>query len=142
VSQGELARAKEAMAEAERLEPRPALIQLGQRFGMSRFEQQVLLLCAAIELDPPIARLCAQLQGNSPQPYPTFALALSLFDEPAWDSLSPERPLRYWRLIEINQPGAQPLLPASNWWLSRLLNSWGFFSIVCQQNCFLLRLRS
>ncbi len=26
-----------------------------------------------------------------------------------WEALSPERPLRYWRLIEINQPGAQPL---------------------------------
>ena len=28
-------------------------------------------------------------------------------------SLSPERPLRYWRLIEINQPGAQPLVSAA-----------------------------
>ena len=25
------------------------------------------------------------------------------------EALSPERPLRYWRLIEINQPGSQPL---------------------------------
>ena len=28
---------------------------------------------------------------------------------PVWEALSPERPLRHWRLIEINQPGAQPL---------------------------------
>ncbi len=109
VSKGELARAEEAMAQAEMLEPRPALIQLGQRLGMSRFEQQVLLLCAAMELDPCIASLCTQTRGDSHQPYPTFALALSLFEDPAWDSLSAERPLRYWRLIEINQPGAQPL---------------------------------
>jgi hypothetical protein len=34
---------------------------------------------------------------------------LALFDDPAWEALAPERPLRYWRLIEINQPGAQPL---------------------------------
>src|SRR5262249_25152568 len=27
----------------------------------------------------------------------------------SWDVLSPRRPLRYWRLIEIHQPGAQPL---------------------------------
>ncbi len=32
-----------------------------------------------------------------------------LFDEPSWDALSPERPLRFWRLIEISQFGAQPL---------------------------------
>lgn len=109
VSKSDLERAKEAMAKAERLEPRPALIQLRQRFGMSRFEQHLLLLCAAMELDPGTARLCAQVQGNPHQPYPTFALALSLFDKPAWDSLSAERPLRYWRVLEINQPGAQPL---------------------------------
>jgi hypothetical protein len=36
-------------------------------------------------------------------------LALALFDAPAWDALSPERPLRYWRLIEISQPGNAPL---------------------------------
>jgi hypothetical protein len=36
-------------------------------------------------------------------------LALALFDDPAWDALVPERPLRYWRLLEINQPGATAL---------------------------------
>jgi predicted nucleic acid-binding protein len=35
---------------------------------------------------------------------------MALFDDPAWDVLSPERPLRFWRLIEINQAGAQPLM--------------------------------
>lgn len=109
VSKSDLRQAQEAMDEAEKLKPPPALIQLCQRLGLSRFEQQVLLLCAAMELDPRTARLCAQVQGNPHQQYPTFALALSLFDEPAWDSLSAERPLRYWRLLEINQPGAQPL---------------------------------
>jgi hypothetical protein len=34
---------------------------------------------------------------------------MALFDEPVWEALSPERPLRFWRLIEISQPGAQPL---------------------------------
>ncbi|MCK4787485.1 MAG: ATP-binding protein [Desulfobacteraceae bacterium] len=97
------------MAEAASVEPPPALIILSQRFGLSRFEQEALLLCAAMELDTRVAVLCAQAQDDPNRPYPTFALALVLFDEPAWDVLSPERPLRYWRLIEINQPGAQPL---------------------------------
>ena len=68
-----------------------------------------MLLCAAMELDTGIGALCARAQREPSRPYPTFALALTLFADPAWDALSPERPLRYWRLIEINQPDAQPL---------------------------------
>ncbi|MBD2511490.1 ATP-binding protein [Nostoc sp. LEGE 12447] len=90
-------------------QPPPAMLIVSQRLGLSQFEQQVLLLCAAIDLDTRIAKLCAQAQDNLNQPYPTFALVFSLFEQPAWDVLSPERPLRYWRLLEINQPGAQPL---------------------------------
>jgi len=86
-----------------------ALVLLGNRFGLTVFERSLLLLCAAMELDTRTASLCARAQGDPTKAYPTFALALTLFDDPAWDVLSPERPLRYWRLIEINQPGAQPL---------------------------------
>jgi ATP-dependent 26S proteasome regulatory subunit len=94
---------------AEGMNPLPALILLSQKLGLSDFEQEILLLCVAMELDPGMARLCARAFDNAHQPYPTFALALSLFDEPAWDALSWERPLRYWRLIEIHQLGVQPL---------------------------------
>jgi hypothetical protein len=87
----------------------PTLTLLSQQLGLSRFEQEVLLLCAAGEFDPRIPSLCARAQDDLQRPYPTFALAFKLFDEPAWDVLSPERPLRYWRLIEINQPGNTPL---------------------------------
>ncbi len=80
---------------------------------MSDFELETLLLCAAMELDTRIAGLCARAQGDANRPFPTFALALSLFDEPAWDVLSPERPLRHWRLIEINQPGVLPLVAST-----------------------------
>ncbi|MBN3947596.1 MAG: ATP-binding protein [Nostoc sp. NMS7] len=93
----------------EGMNPLPALILLSQKLGLSDFEQEILLLCVAMELDPGMARLCAKAFDNAHQPYPTFALALSLFDEPAWDALSWERPLRYWRLIEIHQSGVQPL---------------------------------
>jgi hypothetical protein len=87
----------------------PALITLQQQLGLSRFESNVLLLCAAMELDTRVAGLCVRAHDDPQRPYPTFALALALFDEPAWEALSPDRPLRYWHLIEINQPGAQPL---------------------------------
>ncbi|MBD2773379.1 ATP-binding protein [Iningainema tapete] len=105
----DLKKAAATMAVAEATNPPPAMVILGQRLGLSHFEQQVLLLCTAIELDIRIASLCARVQEDLHRPYPTFALALTLFEEASWDVLSPERPLRYWRLIEINQPAAQPL---------------------------------
>jgi hypothetical protein len=91
------------------MEPPPALLILGERLDLSRFELQILLLCAALELDTRIAGLCARAQDDPGRTYPTFALALALFEQPAWEALSPERPLRRWRLIEINQSGALPL---------------------------------
>ncbi len=87
----------------------PALLVLSKLLGLSDFERDVLLLCIATELDTRIAGLCARAQDDQNKAYPTFALALSLFDEPHWDVMSPERPLRRWRLLEINQPAAQPL---------------------------------
>lgn len=103
------------MAQWAAAEQPPALLLLRGIFGLSSFESNVLLLCAAIELDPDMAGLCDQVQGI---PHPTFSLAMLLFDgqddddpeaAPSWDALSPERPLRYWRLIEIIQDRAQPL---------------------------------
>ena len=103
----------DAVPEARMTEPIPALVLLGQRLGLTEFERDTLLLCAAMEFDTRMPSLCARAQGDSARPYPTFALALALFDSPAWDVISPERPLRYWRLIEINQPGAQPLVTSA-----------------------------
>jgi len=107
-----VANAIELAAELETFErgsPPPALVVLSRLFNLSRFERNLLLLCAGMELDTHIASLCARAQNDSHRPFPTFALALALFDEPAWDVLSPERPLRRWRMIEINQPGHVPL---------------------------------
>jgi hypothetical protein len=105
----ELEQLSAVLASAGQGEPPPALPLLGQQLGLSEFERNVLLLCAGMELDTRIASLCARAQGDPARPFPTFALALALFDDPAWEALSPERPLRYFRLVEINQPGAQPL---------------------------------
>ena len=102
-----------AEADARTAAHRPALELLAERLGLSPFERDTLLLCAAMELDTRIAGLCARAQQDASRPYPNFALAMSLFDHPSWDALSPERPLRFWRLIEINQPGAQPLISSA-----------------------------
>lgn len=107
--QAEIADAARTMQAAADIDPPPALLILSQRFGLSPFEREVLLLCTAMELDTRMAGLCALAQDNPSHPYPTFALALALFRDRSWDVLSPERPLRYWRLIEVSRPGAQPL---------------------------------
>jgi len=110
VTEAEITKAAAVVIRAEKEQPPPALVILSRRFGLSRFEQEVLLLCAAMEFDTHISALCAQAQDEPNGCYPTFALTLALFDEPAWDVLLPERPLRYWRLIEISHPVAQSLI--------------------------------
>lgn len=99
----------ETMGDAVSSSAPPALVTLTSCLHLSQFERSILLLCVAAELDTGIERLCARAQGDDSRAYPTFALALAIFDEPAWEALSPERPLRYWSLIEITQPGGQPL---------------------------------
>jgi hypothetical protein len=91
----------------------PALAVLADRLGLSAFERDLLLLCIGMELDTRFPALCAQAQHDPSRPYPTFALAFAVLDAPSWDALSPQRPLRYWRLLEIHQPGAQPLIGAA-----------------------------
>ncbi len=87
----------------------PTLDMLSRQLGLSSFEQKILLLCAGSELAPDMAGLYAQAQGHPNCLYPTFALALALFNDASWDALSPESPLRYWRLIEIDHSPNRPL---------------------------------
>ena len=96
-------------AAAHAMDPPPALIALTQRLGLSEFEQHLLILCVGMELDTGVAGYCGRCQRDAARSYPTFALAFTLFDGASWNALSPERPLRYWRLIEITQPSYQPL---------------------------------
>src|SRR5690606_36179429 len=119
-----LAEAAEARAQAARSEPEPALPAMAGRLGLSVFETDTLLLCAAMELDPSIGALIAVAQGSTqPTSSPSFGLAMRLFDDPAWDALAPQRPLRYLRLLEINQPGATALTAAALRADERIVNS-------------------
>lgn len=101
----------EIVAIEQQMEETPALLNLSRRLHLSRFEQNILVLCSAVELDMSIPLLYAQAQDDPGQIYPTFALALALFANPFWYALSPERPLRRLQLIEINQTG--PLLTSA-----------------------------
>ncbi|HEY0265910.1 MAG TPA: ATP-binding protein, partial [Rhizomicrobium sp.] len=76
-----------------------ALDLLTDAFGLTPFERSLLLLCAGVEFDSQIAALCAQ---SSPKGV-NFALALAVLDEPHWSALTPARPLRRWRMLELEQ---------------------------------------
>jgi hypothetical protein len=105
-----ISRAIATITDLEANEPLPALVLIKRRFGLSVFEQDVLMLCTAMELDTTIPAMCARAQDDAGKPFPTFALAMSLFNDPTWDAISGQRPLRYWRLIEINRMMNQPLI--------------------------------
>ena len=109
VTAAQVTAAREAWGTAAGATPAPALEELSTRLGLSPFEQKILLLCAAMELDPAVPDLCALAQRDERMPWPTFALALELFDDPSWEALSPRGPLRDWRLVEITQLPGQPL---------------------------------
>ena len=101
VTNAQVNQAQLEMREGICTHPTPAFITLCQKLQLTEFEQNILLLCVAIEINPSWADLYAQAQKNERTNYPTFALALSLFDNPNWEAITPKRPLRYWKLISI-----------------------------------------
>jgi len=92
-----------AIAEARRaLREESAIDWLSTAFGLSAFERDLLLLCAGAEMDADLARACAVAQGDTTRPWITFGLALATLESPHWSALTPQRPLRRWRFIEID----------------------------------------
>jgi hypothetical protein len=121
--------ARMALVAALAADPPPRFTRLCAQADLDGFERDLLLLCLGHALNTRVARLCAQ-HPEGAAGSPTFALALSLASDERWDRLSadereqtqrmasesswnalvPERPLRAWQMIEISQPGAQPLI--------------------------------
>ncbi|MDM0112222.1 ATP-binding protein [Variovorax sp. J22R133] len=76
-------------------------------FGLSAFERDVLLLAAGAEMDSRIAALCAGASASQPsRAGASFALALASLPHAHWSALAPVRPLRRWRLIELQDDEA------------------------------------
>lgn len=83
-----------------------ALHALSSAFRLSAFEQDLLLLCAGVELEARFMPLYADLQADPRKPFPTFSLALRALPGAHWSALLPAGPLRHWRLIEIGSGDA------------------------------------
>jgi hypothetical protein len=94
-------------AAAAAMPAQSALDRVVETFDLSSFERSLLLLCAGVEMDSGIAAVCA---GAGHRAGATFGIALAALDEPHWSALTPARPLRRWRLIDV-EPG--PSLTAS-----------------------------
>ena len=78
-----------------------ALDHLVDRFGLSQFERDILLLCAGMEMDARFAKTCrAANEGAGP----SFSLALAALPQPHWSAMAPDAPLRLWRMVEL-RPG-------------------------------------
>lgn len=68
-------------------------------FGLSPFERDVLVLCAAMEISPDIAQLVGRVAGDPSASFPTPMLALAVLEGGAMLAFSPSAPLRKWDLI-------------------------------------------
>ncbi|CAL78129.1 putative ATPase, AAA family [Bradyrhizobium sp. ORS 278] len=74
-----------------------ALEILVERFRLTPFERDLLVLCAGVELDSSFAALCREAAGRS---NPTFSMALAALPDSHWSAITPSGPLRYWKMIE------------------------------------------
>ncbi len=96
-------REEESLRQGHRLR----LVELARRFGISRFDINVVLMCLASELDLRYERLYAYLQDDVTKKWPSIDLALSLlcrsFNErlAARRRFAPGAPLVAHRLIEV-----------------------------------------
>jgi hypothetical protein len=88
----------------EPMAPPAAIDALSQTFDLSRFERDLLLLCAGVEMDSALAARCGAASGHSQRGDVTFSVAMAALADPHWSALAPSSPLRRFRLIEL-EPG-------------------------------------
>ncbi len=102
--QPELSSAKQELKKAaDNLTGQAALDTLTTLFGLSTFEQKVLLMCGGMELDSNFPTLLGPNSGGFNSFIPSFGIALAAFPDAHWSALSPNSSLRYWRLVEVNK---------------------------------------
>lgn len=89
----------------------PALERLCACFQLTPFERRLLLLCAGHAMDAEFATLCGQISGDPDRHTPTFDLALTLFNGGHWMPFHAHSTLRYWELIELDDPKPPNLSP-------------------------------
>ncbi|QID17620.1 ATP-binding protein [Nitrogeniibacter mangrovi] len=98
---GDLALAEAELERCAARLPAPAAIDsLVERFALSGFERDILLLAAGFEMDAALARLCRE---TTDQPHASFGLAMAVLPDAHWSAIAPLDPLRRWRLVEVDE---------------------------------------
>jgi hypothetical protein len=87
------------------MHPPPAINRLSELFDLSDFEREILLFCAGVEMDSELAALCGEAQGQDQRAYVTFGLAMACLCDPHWSALTPSRPLRRLRMLDVQAGG-------------------------------------
>lgn len=77
------------------------LHRLTERFDLSPFEQDVLVLCAAAELDPRLPSIFESAQSTTGLQRPTIQLLMNTLRDARWSALTPQGTLRRWKLVEL-----------------------------------------
>lgn len=89
----------------------PTLDIVCQAFGLSSFEQAILLCCAGQAIHPDFPGVIAIAQNNPELSSTTFQLALQCFPNPHWNSVTANRPLRRWQLVNWASTPEPPRAP-------------------------------
>jgi hypothetical protein len=82
----------------------PALERLSNALRLSRFERDLLLLCAGVDLLADFSRCWSRAAADPRIASPTFGLALASLPNPHWSAISPSGPLRSLSLLTLG-PG-------------------------------------
>jgi hypothetical protein len=83
-----------------RSEQAPALEVIAERFGLSDFERDVLVMCAGVEFVPAFSEWMRRATGRK-DALATFGVALSGLADASWDALTPDAALRRWRFVDV-----------------------------------------
>ncbi|WP_020160080.1 ATP-binding protein [Methylobacter marinus] len=115
ISAKKLITARQTMDDAAQADPKPAFSLMADKLNLSEFDKDMLLLAAAMEIDPDLPALIAAWHHDHSRHMPTLALGLSIFDQEKResDALSSCRPLRKFQLLEVHQTGGASLLTAN-----------------------------
>lgn len=100
-TEGQLAAVHDEIAALERRlnEGDDALAEICKMFGLSTRERDLLITCAAVELEPSLGELYARLNGHPERRYATEPLAARLFGHGRQQLFGSSGPLATWGLV-------------------------------------------
>jgi hypothetical protein len=74
---------------------------LSELFALTAFERDLLILCTGFELERRFIAVAGAAVAEDGGRRPTFALAMTVLEDPHWSAVTPASPLRYWHLLEL-----------------------------------------